>query len=134
MSPVQHKISGEELKFSVDHEMQTVRDELAKAPARIGRTLVKDGPLRVTLVGLHAGHELREHRSAGPITIQVLEGAIVVNVAGKACPLPQHGLLAIDGGVPHSVHSEAGGLFLLTVMHGDTGGPSPIPPSETRAK
>lgn len=127
MTPVQHRISGDELIFKLDREMQIVRDELATAPSRIGRTIVKDGALRVTLVGLHAGHELREHKSTGPITIQVLEGAITVNVAGKDCPLEEHGLVALDGGVPHSVHSEHGGIFLLTVMHGAATGPSPIP-------
>lgn len=134
MTPVQHRISGQELMFELDHEMQIVRDELTKAPARIGRTIVKDGPLRVTVVGLHAGHDLHEHTSPGPITIQVLEGAIVVTVAGKPCRLEQHALLALDGGVPHSVHSEHGGMFLLTVMHGATGGPSPIPPSAPRTQ
>lgn len=117
MTPVKHRITGAELAFQLDREMQIVRDELTKAPARIGRTIVKDGPLRVTIVGLHPGHELREHTSAGPITIQVLEGSIVVTVAGKPCPLEQHGLMALDGGVPHAVRSDTGALFLLTVMH-----------------
>jgi len=132
MTPVQHRISGEELAFQLDREMQIVRDELTNAPARIGRTIVKDGPLRVTIVGLHAGHELREHTSAGPITIQVLEGSIVVTVAGKPCPLAQHGLIALDGGVPHAVHSEKGAMFLLTVMHGSAGTSHAIPPSAPR--
>jgi len=132
MTPVQHRISGDELVFKLDDELRIVRDELAGAASRIGRTIVKDGPLRVTIVGLHAGHELREHKSPGPITIQVLEGTITVNVAGKDCPLEQHGLVAIDGGVPHAVHSEHGGIFLLTVMHGGTAGPSAIPASTPR--
>jgi quercetin dioxygenase-like cupin family protein len=118
MTPVQHRISGAALSFSLDAEMRTVRDELAKMPARVGRTLVKDGPLRVTLVGLHAGHGLHEHQASGPVTIHLLEGAIEVSAAGKSWPLSQGMLLALDAGVPHAVTSTAGAMFLLTVQHG----------------
>ena len=119
MSPVQHCVSGVALSFSLLDELRVLRHELAKAPARIARTLVKDGSLRVTLVGIYAGHGMREHRAAGPITIHVLEGAIEVTADGRAWPLPAGALLALDGGVPHAVTSTAGGVFLLTVMHGD---------------
>ena len=121
MSPVQHPVTGTALTFSLHEEMGIVREELAKAPARIGRTLVKDGPLRVTLVGVRADHGLHEHRSAGPVTIHVLDGAVDVEAAGKKWPLAAGMLLALDAGVPHAVTSDQGGIFLLTVMHGDSG-------------
>jgi len=119
MSPVQHRVSGAALSFSLETELRLVRDELARAPARVGRTLVKDGPLRVTLVGLRPDHSLQEHRSSGPITIHVLEGAVDVRADGTTWPLDAGMLLALDGGVAHSVTSTKGGVFLLTVMHGD---------------
>jgi quercetin dioxygenase-like cupin family protein len=119
MSPVQHRISGAALSFSLDEEMRVLRQDLAKAPSRIGRTLVKDGPLRVTLVGIHPDGAMHEHRAAGPVTIHVLDGAIDVIADGKAWPLGVGGLLALDAGVTHSVASPQGGVFLLTVMHGD---------------
>lgn len=119
MSPVQHAITGAALSFSLEDEIRTLRDELARAPARIGRTLVKDGPLRVTLVGIRADRGLHEHRAAGPVTIQVLEGAVEVAANGKTWPLATGMLLALDAGVAHAVTSDAGGVFLLTVMHGD---------------
>ena len=118
MSPVQRQVSGAALSFTLADEMQRVREELSKVQARIGRTLVKDGPLRVTLVGLNADHELHEHRAAGPVTIHCLEGAIEVAVGGARHPLDTGMLLALDAGVPHSVPSRAGGFFLVTVMHG----------------
>jgi quercetin dioxygenase-like cupin family protein len=118
MSPVQHRISGAALSFVLADEMERVRQELAKVQARIGRTLVKDGPLRVSLVGLHAGHGLHEHRASGPVTIHVLEGTIEVDVGGARHPLEAGMLLALDAGVVHSVNSRSGGFFLVTVMHG----------------
>jgi quercetin dioxygenase-like cupin family protein len=99
--------------------MRLLREELTKAPARIGRTLVKDGPLRVTLVGVRADRGMHEHRAAGPVTIHVLEGAIEVSADGRDWPLRAGELLALDGGIAHAVMSATGGIFLLTVMHGD---------------
>ena len=122
MSPVQHRISGAALSFSLEHEMRLLRDELASAPARIGRTLVKDGSLRVTLVGIRADNGMHEHHAAGPITIQVLEGTVEVSAEGKQWPLRVGELLALDGGVVHAVASAHGGIFLLTVMHEDSNG------------
>jgi quercetin dioxygenase-like cupin family protein len=122
MSPVQHRISGAVLSFSLDDEMRLLRGELARAPARIGRTLIKDGSLRVTVVGIRADHGMHEHRATGPVTIQVLEGAVEVNVEGKQWPLRVGELLALDGGVTHAVASAHGGVFLLTVMHDDATG------------
>jgi quercetin dioxygenase-like cupin family protein len=122
MSPVQHPVSGPALAFSLADELRTVHDELAKTERRIGRTLVKDGPLRVTLVGLNPGGELRPHRAEGPITVHVLEGELEFEAGEKRWPLTAGSLLALDAGITHSVRSERGGVFLLTVVHGERDG------------
>ncbi len=122
MSPVRHQVSGTVLSFSLRDEISRVRGELGPAESRVGRTLVKDGPLRVTLVTLDAGGALHEHLADGPITIHVLEGAIEVEAAGTTWPGPSGTLLAIDAGVPHAVRSRDGGLFLLTVVQPDRAG------------
>jgi quercetin dioxygenase-like cupin family protein len=122
MSPVQHQVTGAALAFSIEDEMRTVRDELSKGGDRIGRTLVKDGALRVTLIGVRPGGGRPVHTSRGPITIHVLEGAIEVEARGTRWPLGEGKLLALDGGVPHNVTSAGGGIFLLTVLHEPSAG------------
>jgi len=124
MSPVQHPITGRSLSFVLADEMKLLSDELQRMPARVGRTLVKDGRLRVTLVGVKAGQGLPEHVADGPVTIHVLEGAMDVEAVGKKWPLAAGGLLALDGGVTHSVLSRDGAIFLLTVMQPERGAPS----------
>ncbi|HXD48468.1 MAG TPA: cupin domain-containing protein [Gemmatimonadaceae bacterium] len=124
MSPVQHPITGRSLSFVLADEMKLLSDELQRMPARVGRTLVKDGRLRVTLVGVKAGQGLPEHVAEGPVTIHVLEGAMDVEAVGKQWPLAAGGLLALDGGVTHSVLSRDGAIFLLTVMQPERGAPS----------
>lgn len=116
MSPVERPLSGASLSFSLAREIQTVRDELSPARERIARTLVKEGPLRVTLVGLNAGGTLRAHKADGPISVHVLEGAIELTAGDTATPLGAGELFVLGPGITHSVASAAGGMFLLTVV------------------
>jgi len=116
MSPVQHPVTGHVLVFSLADEMRAVRDALGTARERVGRTLVKDGPLRVTLVAVGAGGGLEAHRAEGPISVHVLEGEIAFEAEGRTWTLGPGDLLALDRGIPHAVRSERGGVFLLTVV------------------
>lgn len=116
MSPVRHTISAPALSFSLEQEMEIIRAQLGSASARVGRTLVKDGPLRVTLVGLNADGTLKPHKADGPITVQVIDGEIEFEAEGKTWALPKGALLALDGGITHSVSTKLGGIFLLTVV------------------
>ncbi len=116
MSPVQRDITGATLLFSLSEEMDILRAELEVAGERIGRTLLKNGPLRATLVGLKPGGSLRTHRADGPITVHVLEGSVDFEVKGTLWPLPTGALFSVEGGLPHSVTSVDGGIFLLTVV------------------
>ncbi len=119
MSPVRHQISGTELSVRLRDEMQLVRKELTSASGRVARTLVKMGALRVTLVGISAGGELHEHTSPGPITIQILDGAMEVTTHEHKWPLEAGEILTLEARIPHAVASKAGALFLLTVAAAD---------------
>ncbi|MDB4887885.1 MAG: hypothetical protein JWN79_3323 [Gemmatimonadetes bacterium] len=114
MSPVQHPVSGPALAFDLAQEVRTVHEQLATT-SRSARTLVKNGPLRVTLMGIAAGGEVASHSADGPITVQVLEGAIEFEANGKSWPLAAGSLFALDTGIVHRVRAPEGGVFLLTV-------------------
>lgn len=118
MSPVNHPVSGATLSFSLAEQMEIVRRELNESPARSGRTIVKEGALTVTLVGVKPGGELRPHKADGPITVQVLEGEIEVQSGGMSRTLPVGTLVAFNSGIVHGVTSPRGGIFLLTVVNG----------------
>lgn len=118
MSPVNHPVSGATLSFSLAEQMEIVRRELNESPARSGRTIVKEGALTVTLVGVKPGGELRPHKAEGPITVQVLEGEIEVQSGGMSRTLPVGTLVAFNSGIVHGVTSPRGGIFLLTVVNG----------------
>lgn len=130
MSPVKHPVSGPELTFSLAEEMALLRTELRSAPARSARTLIKEGPVTVTLIGVNPGGSLHPHKADGPITVQVLEGEVEFTVGEATHALSVGTLLALDGGITHAVHSAHGGIFLLTVVRGNAAGASGSPARE----
>ena len=124
MSPVNRKLSGAALQLSLADEIREVRSQLAAGGERTARTIVKDGPLRVTLVGLGAAGTMRPHKADGPITVQVLEGEIEFEVEGERRTLAVGSLFALEAGLTHSVMSREGGVFLLTVVSTTAGSES----------
>lgn len=117
MTPVRHAVSGPELTFSLPGEMATLKAELRSTPSRTAKTLIKEGPVTVTLIGVNPGASLHPHKAEGPITVQVLEGEVEFTFGETTRALPAGTLLALDGGLTHSVHSAHGGVFLLTVVN-----------------
>ena len=116
MSPVQRTLASTVLAFDLIDEMRIVRAELDAGHARIARTLAKEGPLRLTLIGIRAGGGMHEHVAEGPITIHALEGTIVVRVGNEVRTVVPGSIIALSGGVRHDVSSTDGGFFLLTLI------------------
>ena len=110
-------MSSNVLSFHLAEEHARVNDPvLLERNGRTARTLVKNGPLRVTLVMLRAGGEIAPHHAEGPITVHVLDGDILFSAAGQDHRLATGDLLVLDPGVEHHLTSENGGAFLLTVV------------------
>lgn len=118
MPSIQRPLSGDILIFEIEEERERAADpELIGRSGRNARTLLKDGPLRVTLVVLGPGGELSEHEAAGPITVQVVEGRIRFGAGDEEHELGPGQLLAAGPAIRHRVASDDGATFLLTVSH-----------------
>jgi quercetin dioxygenase-like cupin family protein len=116
MPSIDRPLAGEVLVLDLAEERGRATDaSLIERSGRVARTLLKSGPLRLTLVILGPGGETAEHEAAGPITVQALEGTITFTVGTDAYHLGPGELLAAAPGIRHSVSSERGGAFLLTV-------------------
>ena len=120
MSPVHRSLAGEVLAFDLGEEMRRIREELIGGRVRIARTLVKEGSLRVTLVGLAPGGKLDDHDAAGPITIHVVEGELELSARGETRDCATGALIALDTRVRHAVASQRGAMFLLTLSTSDS--------------
>lgn len=117
MSSIDRPLSGRVLRSHLGEERGRVNDaELLMRHGRNARTLLKEGPLRVTLVIVRAGGRVAAHRAGGPITVHVLDGDIGFGAAGQEHRLAADDLLVVEAGLEHEVASEAGETFLLTVV------------------
>ena len=117
MPSIDRPLSADALLHHLDAQRrpQLIDSGLRASGGRSARTLIKDGPLRVTLVSLAAGGALAPHRTDGPITVHVLSGELRFTLGDSECQLTAGDLLSVGAGVEHGVESAEGADFLLTV-------------------
>lgn len=111
----EHRFDASVLAFDLSAEAASIRSE---GPSRNGhrqKTLFKGGTRTVALFVVDAGAELPEHRAAGIVTIQSVEGEVMVTANGRSHALGSHGLLVLAPDVLHSVKAASPASFLLQV-------------------
>jgi quercetin dioxygenase-like cupin family protein len=117
MSSLRRTLEGDVLVHHLKRDEQMIDQDLLARHGRSARTLVKEGPLRLTVIALVAGGTIPSHNAEGPVTIHVLEGDAVFDVAEREYALAAGDILVLASGVQHSVRSTAGCVLLLTVVH-----------------
>jgi quercetin dioxygenase-like cupin family protein len=122
MSSMHRTIKGEVLVRHLTQDERMVDPVLLAEHGRSARTLVKEGLLRLTMIGIAPGGDLPTHSTDGPVTVHMLEGEVVFQALGGPYPLKTGDLLVLAPGVEHSARSATGGLFLLTVVHAPSAG------------
>jgi len=122
MSSMNRTIEGEVLVRHLTRYERMIDPVLLARHGRSARTLVKEGPLRLTIIGIAPGGELPAHSTEAPVTVHILEGEILFEALGRAYPLSMGDVLVLAPGVEHSARSATGGLFLLTVVHAPSAG------------
>jgi quercetin dioxygenase-like cupin family protein len=115
MSSLNRETSGPVLFHRLSRDELTLDATLLEQHGRTARTLVKEGALRLTLMGLSSGGVLPEHSAGGPISIHMLGGDVVFTALDVEHPLNAGDVLVFAAGVRHSARSQSGCVFLLTV-------------------
>ena len=111
-----HEISGQVLRFRLTAEDVRLREQASTSKAgRAGKTLVKEGPLRITQVALRKGTPLQAHQVAGAISLHVLRGRLRLTIAGGALDLGAGELLVLDAGVAHAATALIDCVILITM-------------------
>jgi hypothetical protein len=77
MSSLNRETSGPVLFHRLSRDELTLDAALLEEHGRTARTLMKEGPLRLTLMGLAPGGVLPGHATAGPVSIHMLRGDVV---------------------------------------------------------
>lgn len=122
MSSIDRPLHADVLRFDLaDEERRATHAGTLERDGRSSRTLLKDGPLRMTLIVLAPGGGIPEHTAPGPIAVQPIRGRVDVTVAGDIHPVNDGEVLSLGPGVPHAVRSKDGAAFVLTVTHPQAG-------------
>ena len=111
-----HEISGAILRFQLPAEEQRLREQAAAARSgRSGKTLVKEGRLRITDVALKKGTVLHPPQLAeGAISMQVRRGRMRVTTDGGAVDIGPGELVVFDEEVEHSAQALSDCVVLIT--------------------
>ena len=111
-----HTIGGAVVQVSTAAEDEKLRAKAHQAASgRAAKTLVKEGPLRITLVALRRGTVLDEHSVSGPFSVQVLRGRAHLSAGDEEFFLQRGALVAFPAETPHSVEARADCALLITV-------------------
>lgn len=117
MSSMHRILSGDVLVHHLTQDERMLDPDLLARHGRTARTIVKEGPLRLTIMGIAAGGVLPTHSTDAHVTIHVLEGEVTFTAAAREYVLATGDVLVFAPGVEHAARSATGGVFLLTVLY-----------------
>ncbi len=117
MSSMDRILNGDVLVHHLTQDERMLDPELLARHGRTGRTLVKEGPLRLTIMGIAAGGLLPAHSTDAHVTVHLLEGEVTFTARGSDYPLRTGDVLVFAPGIEHEARSATGGVFLLTLLY-----------------
>jgi quercetin dioxygenase-like cupin family protein len=103
-----------------------LKDEIARLARQLETSghdrdaisLVKDYGLNIMLMALRSGARLHDHRTKGPLAVQVISGRVNFVVAGVTNEVAAGSMIALDREIVHSLQATEDSLVLLTTAIG----------------
>ena len=116
MSSITRVLTGDNLTFDLGYQIAELRqDESYVRSGRVGRTLVKEGPLRLTLTLIAKGVELGTHHAHWPMTLQALRGRLCYRVDDEELEIGQGEVLFFGPGHAQDIRALEDTALLLTI-------------------
>ena len=116
MSSLDRALTGAHLTFDLGEQIAELRSEPKyRTNGRLGRTLVKEGDLRLTMTVLEEDAEVSTHQAAAPMTLQVLEGRLRYRVGDEELDLAAGELLFFGPGHAEDIRALEDTALLLTI-------------------
>jgi quercetin dioxygenase-like cupin family protein len=104
------------VKIDLNSFRKQIKEEQAwKDGDRNAITIYKSDGMRLVLIALHTGAELKTHTAPGIISVQVLEGKITFGTEEETIKLTEGQVVTLHKEVPHSVFADMESTFLLTL-------------------
>jgi len=110
------RISGDVLRFQLAFEEARLHEAAAASSAhRAGKTLVKEGSLRITQLALQKGMRLPWHEVGGALSIQILRGRLQMTTSDGKMDLAPGALVVLNGRVQHTAVAMSDCVMLITI-------------------
>lgn len=110
-----HRLKGQMLSFLLGVEDTDLYEKAATSKSgRAAKTLVKQGPLRITIVAMRQGAALQSHHVAGPVSIQAIRGRLRLTTHTGDIDVPAGGLVSLAGGEVHSAIALDDSAIVIT--------------------
>ena len=110
------KLHGKLLTFGLGAEDEILRARAGEAADGLAsKTLVKQGPLRITLVVLRKGSALKSHQVAGPISMQLLRGTMNLTTNAGDLRVERGSLVTLEANEVHAATALTDCAILLTI-------------------
>jgi quercetin dioxygenase-like cupin family protein len=111
-----HQVSGRRLHFGLAREDVTLRAQAASSTTgRAGKTLVKQGSMRITQIALRKGSRLGSHQVTGALSLQMLRGRMRLTTSDGELFIGWGELVALGPGVHHDAEATSDCVVLVTL-------------------
>ena len=70
-------------------------------------------------IAMRTGQVMKEHQTPYPIVVELVSGRIDFSVSGEMMNLERGDLIALDGGIPHSLIAVEESIVRLTLTKAD---------------
>ena len=87
--------------------------------AIVSRTLMRSAGGNVTAFAFDEGQSLAEHSAPFDALVQLLEGELVVSIAGEESALNPGEVIVMPADVPHAVRAPARAKWMLVMLKGE---------------
>lgn len=118
MSPLSRAITGKQLTFDFTGQIDSLRqDESFVRSGRAGRTLVKEGPLRLILTLIAKGVDIGTHHAVSPMTLIPLRGRLRYRVGDERFEIGEGEILYFGPGHAQDIQALEETALLLTIAN-----------------
>jgi len=115
-----HQISGSALLLDIERESKEILEAASAAGVKhAAKALIKDGGLRLIILGFLSGSSLREHHAGGPVSIEVLSGTVEIETLEGVQTVRYGSALVLASDVAHSLTAKTDAVLLLTIAWTD---------------
>lgn len=93
-----------------------VRPLAARITEARTHSLLKTDRVQLMRLVLKAGQTMPEHQVAGELTLQCLEGQVLVKTPGRQCRLAEGEMMLLPAQEPHALEAQADSSLLATLL------------------